>query len=85
MSTAEAIYAVVPLLEANSEDGTFTPAEVVAALPHLNKRTVRGPPRWPARHGSTHVTSRCCVNAPANHNHRPPYLKRVGRGRYKRW
>ena len=74
MSTAESIYAVMPLLEVNSEDGTFTPAEVVAALPHLNKRTVR-----------THVTSRCCVNAPANHNHRPLYLKRVGRGRYKRW
>ena len=33
MSTAEAIYAVVPLLEANSEDGAFTPAEVVAASP----------------------------------------------------
>ena len=28
MSTAEAISAVVPLLEANSEDGAFTPAEV---------------------------------------------------------
>ena len=40
MSTAEAIYAVVPLLEANSEDGAFT---------------------------------------------RPLYLKRVSRGRYKRW
>ena len=74
MSTAEAIYAVVPLLEANSEDGAFTPAEVVAALPHLNEGTVR-----------THVISRCCVNAPANHNHRPLYLKRVSRGRYKRW
>ena len=33
MSTAEAIYAVVPLLETNSEDGAFTPAEVVAASP----------------------------------------------------
>ena len=46
MSIAEAIYAVVPLLEANSEDGAFTPAEVVAALPHLNEGAVR-----------THVTS----------------------------
>ena len=73
MSTAEAIYAVAPLLEANSEDGAFSPAEVVAALPHLKESTVR-----------THVTSRCCVNAPANHSHRPVFLERVSRGRYKR-
>ena len=73
MSTAEEIYAIVPLLEATSEDGTFCPAEVVAALPHLNAGTVR-----------THVASRCCVDAPANHNHRPLYLERVGRGRYRR-
>ena len=73
MSTAEEIYAIVPILEANNEDGAFTPAEVVAALPHLNAGTVR-----------THVASRCCVNAPANHSHRPLYLQRVSRGRYKR-
>jgi len=50
---------------------TFTAAEVVAALPHLNEDSVR-----------THVISRCCVNAPPNHNHRWPYFERLERGKY---
>jgi predicted RNase H-like HicB family nuclease len=54
------------------EDWTFTPAEIVLALPHLNERSVR-----------THVVSRCCVNAPKHHPHRWGYFKRVGRGRYQ--
>jgi predicted RNase H-like HicB family nuclease len=52
--------------------GLFTPDEIVRALPHLNAATVR-----------THVTSRCCVNAPKNHLHKWDYFRRVGRGRYK--
>ena len=51
---------------------TFTPAEVVHALPHLNERSVR-----------THVVSRCCVNAPSHHAHRWPYFKRLQRGVYE--
>ena len=51
---------------------TFTPAEVVHALPHLNERSVR-----------THVVSRCCVNAPSHHAHRWPYFKRLRRGVYE--
>ena len=51
---------------------TFTPAEVVHALPHLNERSVR-----------THVVSRCCVNAPRHHAHRWPYFRRVRRGVYE--
>ena len=51
---------------------TFETREVVAALPHLNAGTVR-----------THVTSRCCVNAPKNHPHKWDYFRRVGRGRYE--
>ncbi len=51
---------------------TFTPAEIVHALPHLNERSVR-----------THVVSRCCTNAPSHHAHRWPYFKRVGRGVYE--
>lgn len=51
---------------------TFRPAEVVAALPWLNAASVR-----------THVMSRCCANAPANHAHRWDYFRRVGRGRYE--
>lgn len=51
---------------------TFEVAEIVTALPDLNPQSVR-----------THVTSRCCVNAPAHHAHRWPYFRRVGRGRYE--
>jgi predicted RNase H-like HicB family nuclease len=51
---------------------TFAPNEVVRALPHLNPSTVR-----------THIVSRCCVNAPANHAHRLDYFRRVGRGEYE--
>jgi predicted RNase H-like HicB family nuclease len=57
-----------------SERGTrtFTPRDIVRALPHLNAGTVR-----------THVTSRCCVNAPKNHPHKWDYFTRVARGRYE--
>ena len=50
----------------------FTLAQIVAALPNLNSGTVR-----------THVSSRCCVNAPDNHQHRWPYFHRVRRGVYR--
>ena len=50
----------------------FTPVEIVRALPHLNEKTVR-----------THVVSRCCVDAPNNHQHRWPYFHRVSRGVYQ--
>ena len=55
-----------------SKDWTFKPVEVVRALPHLNEGSVR-----------THIGSRCCENAPKNHDHRWPYFHRVGRGVYK--
>jgi predicted RNase H-like HicB family nuclease len=51
---------------------TFTAEEIVRALPHLNEHSVRA-----------HVSSRCCVNAPANHTHRWPYFRRLARGRYE--
>ena len=51
---------------------TFSPAEIVDLLPHLNERSVR-----------THVVSRCCANAPSHHPHRWPYFRRVGRGVYE--
>lgn len=53
-------------------DWTFTADEIVRALPHVNAGTVR-----------THVTSRCCVNAPRNHPHKWDYFRRVGRGKYQ--
>jgi predicted RNase H-like HicB family nuclease len=52
--------------------GTFTPVEVVRALPHLNASSVR-----------THIVSRCCVDAPKNHPHRWGYFRRIGRGVYE--
>ena len=60
------------LLSEASPNATFTCAEAIRALPHLNQRTVR-----------THVTSRCCVNAPSNHATRYGYFIRVDRGLYK--
>jgi predicted RNase H-like HicB family nuclease len=51
---------------------TFSADEIVRALPHLNAGTIR-----------THVTSRCCLNAPSNHPHRWGYFKRVARGVYE--
>ncbi len=51
---------------------TFTLNEIVRAMPHLNEGSVR-----------THVSSRCCVNAPSNHQSRQPYFKRLGRGVYE--
>lgn len=54
------------------KDWTFRPDEVVSALPDLNPSTIR-----------THVTSRCCVNAPKNHPHRWDYFARLSRGVYQ--
>ena len=51
---------------------TFTPLEIVRALPHLKAGSVR-----------THIVSRCCVNAPKHHLHRWAYFRRVGRGSYE--
>jgi predicted RNase H-like HicB family nuclease len=51
---------------------TFTPEEIVRALPDLNASSVR-----------THVVSRCCVDAPKNHPHKWDYFRRVARGVYE--
>jgi predicted RNase H-like HicB family nuclease len=51
---------------------TFSPEEVVRALPGLNPSSVR-----------THIVSRCCVNAPKNHPHKWNYFRRLSRGVYE--
>ena len=51
---------------------TFTLNDIVRAMPHVNEGSVR-----------THVSSRCCVNAPSNHQSRWPYFKRLDRGVYE--
>jgi hypothetical protein len=57
---------------AAARDWTFGIAEITAALPHLNAATVR-----------THVASRCCANAPANHQTRYRYFRTLQRGLYR--
>lgn len=72
MSIHDEILATARRICAARGEWTFAPAEIVAALPHLNASSVR-----------THITSRCCVNAPANHPHRLPYFFRTARGTYE--
>jgi hypothetical protein len=55
-----------------ADNWTFRIADVIRALPHLNAATVR-----------THVSSRCCVNAPSNHQSRYSYFRVVRRGVYR--
>ena len=72
MANHEEILAAARRLCLERATNAFTPDDIVRALPHLNAGTIR-----------THVTSRCCVNAPKNHPHKWDYFKRVGRGRYE--
>jgi hypothetical protein len=55
-----------------STDWSFRVADVITALSHLNPATVR-----------THVASRCCSNAPANHDTRYRYFRALRRGVYR--
>jgi predicted RNase H-like HicB family nuclease len=68
----EEILAAARRICAERGESTFSPDDIVRALPDLNPATIR-----------THVTSRCCVNAPKNHPHKWDYFRRVGRGRYE--
>lgn len=71
MKIHDEVLAAARRLCASRRNWSFTPAEIVHALPHLNERSVR-----------THVVSRCCVNAPSHHAHRWPYFRRLRRGTY---
>lgn len=72
MPIHDMVLATAQRISARRADGIFRLAEVVAALPNLNERSVR-----------THVASRCCVDAPEHHAHRWPYFERAGRGMYR--
>jgi predicted RNase H-like HicB family nuclease len=72
MHVHDEVLAAANQIASGREDGTFTPYEVVKALPILNENSVR-----------THVVSRCCVNAPKNHLHKWDYFRRVGHGQYE--
>jgi predicted RNase H-like HicB family nuclease len=72
MSVQVEVLATVQRLCSERGGWSFAAGEVVRALPHLNPSTIR-----------THVGSRCCVNAPANHAHRWGYFRRTRRGEYE--
>lgn len=72
MAHHEEILAAARRICEEREQKVFSADDIVRALPDVNAGTVR-----------THVTSRCCVNAPKNHPHKWDYFKRVGRGRYE--
>ena len=72
MAIQAEVLAAARRLCRSRQDWTFTPAEIVRALPHLNARSIR-----------THVVSRCCVNAPQHHAHRWAYFRRIRRGVYE--
>lgn len=72
MPVHEEVLVAARRIGGERKDWTFTPDEIVRALPHLNPSTIR-----------THVTSRCCQNAPKNHLHRWAYFTRIGRGLYR--
>lgn len=72
MAGHEEILAAVRRICRERGHWTFRPDEIVRALPHLNAGTIR-----------THVTSRCCLNAPKNHPHKWDYFTRLSRGLYE--
>lgn len=72
MHVHEQVLAVAQQIAAQRGDWTFTPDEVIKALPALNQSSVR-----------TDIVSRCCVNAPQNHLRTWDYFERVGRGKYR--
>ena len=72
MAIHQEVLRVANEIACGRPDWTFSPEEVVQALPHLNENSVR-----------VDVVSRCCQNAPKNHAHKWSYFTRVGRGRYQ--
>lgn len=72
MAIHEEILEAARALCRDRENWQFRPEEITPLLPHLHTASVR-----------THISSRLCVNAPANHPHRWPYFSRVARGRYE--
>jgi predicted RNase H-like HicB family nuclease len=68
----EEVLAAANRIGVQHGDWTFTPYEVVRALPGLKENSVR-----------TDIVSRCCVNAPKNHLRKWDYFRRVGHGQYE--
>lgn len=72
MPVHQEVLAAANRIAGQRKDWTFTPGEIIKALPNLNEYSVR-----------TDIVSRCCVNAPPNHLRRWDYFRRVRRGKYE--
>lgn len=72
MHVHEEVLAAANRIGGQRGDWTFTPYEVVRALPGLKENSVR-----------TDIVSRCCVNAPKNHLRKWDYFRRVAHGQYE--
>jgi hypothetical protein len=77
MTARDEILAALPAICARTEDGTFTPQDVVDELRRRGSiyepSTIR-----------THIVSRMCANAPDHHARTYDDLERVAGGRYRR-
>jgi hypothetical protein len=77
VTTRDEILAVLPVLSARADDGTFTPQDVIDELQR------RGSSYTPSTI-RTHVVSRMCADAPDHHAVTYDDLERVADGRYRR-
>jgi len=72
----EQVRAAAQLIVAKQGINEFTVQEVVDALQAAGTSYAESAIR-------THVTSRCCKNAPAHHAVRYDYFERIAHGRYR--
>ncbi|MGI5503997.1 DUF7669 domain-containing protein [Lentzea sp. CA-135723] len=76
MTCRDEVLEAARRLASASSDGTFSPDEVIRLLRRAGSR-------YPDSTIRTHVVSRLCANAPANHAVRYPDLVRDSHGRYR--
>ena len=76
MTARDEILAVLPLLAVRTQDGTFTPQDVVDELRRRGSSYAPSTIR-------THVVSRMCAEAPDHHAVTYSDLERVDAGRYR--
>lgn len=76
MTCRDEVIKAARFLANNSPDGTFRPVDIVQRMENMGTKFSESTIR-------THVVSRMCYKAPANHASRFDDLERVGRGRYR--
>lgn len=77
MGCREEILACIEAIERSTGKRRFTPDEVVNRMRESGSRYAESTIR-------THIISRLCMNAPANHAKRYKDLERIGDGLYQR-